>query len=96
MVDLTLQLCWMGGTPFDVSLMVWKSVKEGLKQLGRTILQERLWPGKCCTLLDGSQEGMATSMSTHLRSRQCCHFDVEIVNKVGTLRISAWTLIYPL
>ena len=31
MVDLTLHLGWMGQTPFVVSLMIWKSVKEGLK-----------------------------------------------------------------
>ena len=91
MVNLALQMCWMGGTPFNVCLMVWKPVKEGLKQLGGTIFQERLWPGKCCTPLDGSQERVATTMpsmhvieqSTHLRSVQSCHFNVEIVNKVG-------------
>ena len=81
----------MGRTPFEFSLMVWKSVKEILEQVAGTIPQERLWPHKCCTLPDGSQEGMVTSMSSmhmvgqsmHLRSRQCCHFDVEIVDKVG-------------
>ena len=31
MVNLALQLGWMGQTPFNVSLMIWKSVKEGLK-----------------------------------------------------------------
>ena len=68
-----------------------KSVKEGLKQLGRTTLQERLWSHKCGTLPDSSQEGMATSTSSthvvkqsmHLRSRQGYHFDVEVVNEVG-------------
>ena len=90
MVDLTLQMCWMGGTPFNVCLVVWKPVKEGLKQMGRTIPQERLWPSKCCSSWDGSQERVATStpsmhvikQSTDLRSGQCCHFDVEIVDKV--------------
>ena len=67
MVNLTLQMCWMGGTPFDVCLMVWKPVKEGLKQLGGTTLQERLWLGKCCTSPDGSQERVAThTPSTHV------------------------------
>ena len=62
MVDLVLHLGWTGGTPFDVCLMVWKPVTERLKQLGGTIPQERLWPGKCCTSLDGSQERVATCM----------------------------------
>ena len=62
MVDLTLHLGWMDGTPFDVCLMVWKPVKEGLKQLGGTIPQERLWSGKCHTSPGGSQERVATSM----------------------------------
>ena len=91
MIDLTLQMCWTGGTSFNVCFMVWKPIKEGLKQLGGTIPQERLWPGKCCTSPDCSQERVAThtpsthviEQSMHLRSRQCCHFDVEVVNKVG-------------
>ena len=88
--EITLQLHWMGGSPFNVCLMVWKSVKKGLKQLCRTVLQERLWPSKCCVPPDSSQKGMTDSTSSmhvveqsmHLRSRQCCHFNVEIVNKV--------------
>ena len=90
MVNLALQLGWSGQSPFNVGLMIWKSVK-GLKSLGRTIPQERPWSCKCSTLPDGSQEGMASSMSsmhvveqsTHLRSRQDCYFDVEVVDKFG-------------
>ena len=71
--------------------MIWEPVEEGLEQLCRTIPQEILWPCECCTPPDSSQEGMTISsssmhvvkQSTHLRSWQCCHFNVKIVDKVG-------------